>query len=202
MEKIDYKKTLKHLYRPSAKKVEFVDVPRMNFLMIDGQGDPGASTAFQDAIQALYPLAYTLKFMAKETGADYVVPPLEALWWADDMTAFCEHRKGEWKWTVMLMQPECITRGMVETAIRTVRDKKNPAALSRVRFEAFAEGRCAQTLHIGPFEDEGPTVARVHAFIIENGGALRDQHHEIYLSDIRRAAPENWKTVIRQPAAE
>jgi hypothetical protein len=200
MEKVDYKKTLKHLYRPSAKKVEFVDVPKMNFLMIDGQGNPNESSEFQQAMEALFPMAYTLKFMAKEQGSDYVVPPLEALWWADDMTAFCEDRRDEWKWTVMIMQPECITQKMADDAMEKVRQKSNPPAPSLMRFEAFAEGRCAQTMHIGPFENEGPTIERVQAFITENGGKLRDKHHEIYLSDIRRAAPEKWKTVSRQPA--
>ncbi len=198
MDKVDYKKTLKHLYKPSAKTVEFVDVPEMNFLMVDGQGNPNTSRAFHEAIEALYPLAFTLKFMAREQGSDYVVPPLEALWWADDMTAFCKDRKDEWKWTLMIMQPACITGDMVNAAVGKVRAKSNPVALSLVRFESFAEGRCAQTMHIGPFENEGPTIERVHAFIAENGGTLRGRHHEIYLSDIRRAAPENWKTVIRQ----
>ncbi len=201
MEKVDFKKTLKHLYKPSAKTVGQVDVPEMNFLMVDGQGDPGSSQAFQEAMEALYPMAFTLKFMSKENGSDYVVPPLEALWWADDMTAFCEKRRDEWKWTVMIMQPECITAEMVEAARQKVQEKSNPAALPQLRFESFDEGACAQTMHIGPFDEEGPTIERVHSFIQESGHQLRDKHHEIYLSDIRRAAPENLKTVIRQPMA-
>ncbi len=201
MQKIDYKKELKHLYKPSAKKVEIVDAPKMNFLMIDGQGDPNTSQAFQDAIETLYPLSYTLKFMIKkgDTEIDYGVLPLEGLWWADDMRSFTTGNKDEWKWTLMIMQPEFITQEMVQQAIEEVKKKKNPTSLSLVRFESFTEGKAAQTMHIGPFSEEGPTIERVHAFIKESGHELTGKHHEIYLSDIRRAAPEKWKTVIRQP---
>ena len=201
MEKIDYKKELKHLYRPSAKKVEAVVVPKMNFLMIDGEGDPNTSQAFQDAIDVLYPLSYTLKFMIKrgEVGIDYGVLPLEGLWWADDMSSFSVENKDGWKWTLMIMQPELVTKEMVEEAIEQVRVKKNPASLPLVRFESFTEGKVAQIMHIGPFSEEGPTVEKVHSFIEKSGSQRRGKHHEIYLSDIRRAAPEKWKTIIRQP---
>lgn len=201
MEKIDYKKQLKHLYGPSAGNVEIVNVPQMNFLMIDGAGDPNSSQAFGDAIETLYPLSYTLKFMIKqgETGIDYGVMPLEALWWSDDMNAFASGNKDAWKWTVMIMQPEMITAVMVDGAIREVQRKKKPAALHLARFEAFTEGKAAQTMHIGPFSDEGPTIEKVHAFIAGSGGTRTGKHHEIYLSDIRKAAPDKWKTIIRQP---
>jgi len=201
MQKIDYKKELKYLYRPSAKKVAIIDVPTMNFLMIDGQGDPNTSQAFQDAISVLYPLSYTLKFMVKkgEAEIDYGVLPLEGLWWADDMSSFVTGNKDKWKWTLMIMQPEFITLEMVQEAIEQVKVKKNPASLPSVRFESFEEGKAAQTMHIGPFSEEGPTIEKIHAHIEENGYQLTGRHHEIYLSDIRRAAPEKWKTVIRQP---
>lgn len=201
MQKIDYKKELKHLYRPSTKKVGIVDVPKMNFLMIDGQGDPNTSQAFLDAISALYPLSYTLKFMVKkgEAGIDYGVLPLEALWWADDMSSFVTGNKDKWKWTLMIMQPELITMRMVQEAIEQVKEKKSPVSLPLIRFESFEEGMAAQTMHIGPFTEEGPTIEKVHAFINEGGYKLTGKHHEIYLSDIRRAAPEKWKTIIRQP---
>jgi hypothetical protein len=201
MVKIDYKKNLKHLYKPSAKKVEIVDVPEMNFLMVDGEGDPNTSKSFSDAIEALYPLAYTLKFMVKkgDMGIDYGVLPLEALWWADDMTAFAKGNKDNWKWTVMIMQPEFITQEMVVTATQEVERKKNPVSLPLVRFESFKEGKAAQTMHIGPFSEEGPTIERVHLHIEENGSQRVGKHHEIYLSDIRRATPEKWKTIVRQP---
>lgn len=200
MSKIDYKKELKHLYRPSAKKVETVEMPTMNYLMIDGEGRPG-NKGFQDAIEALYPLSYTLKFMIKkgEIGIDYGVLPLEGLWWADDMSVFTEDKKDSWQWTLMIMQPELVTEDMVQSAIASVKKKKNPSALALARFTAFDEGKVAQTLHIGPFSEEGPTVERVHDYICENGSDRRGKHHEVYLSDIRRAAPEKWKTIIRQP---
>ena len=201
MEKIDYKKELKHLYKPSAKKVEIVDVPKMNFLMIDGEGDPNTSQAFADAISTLYPIAYTLKFMLKkgDIGIDYGVLPLEALWWADDMSSFADGKKDNWKWTVMIMQPDLIMPEMIQDAIEQVKQKKNPASLALVRFESFEEGKSAQIMHIGPFSKEGPNIEKVHSYINESGYKLSGKHHEIYLSDIRRAAPEKWKTVIRQP---
>lgn len=204
MTTIDLKKQLQHLYAPSARDVAIVDVPQLNFLMIDGEGDPNTARSFSDAIETLYPLSYTLKFMVKKgaTGIDYGVMPLEALWWADDMSAFTTGNKDAWKWTLMIMQPEFITPAMIEEAIQDVRRRKNPPALPLVRFEAFTEGKAAQIMHIGPFSDEGPTIEKVHAYIDKNGGRRTGKHHEIYLSDIRRAAPEKWKTVVRQPLAE
>ncbi len=201
MEKIDFKKELKHLYKPSDKKVDIVEVPPLNYLMIDGEGDPNTSQAFQDAIDVLYPLSYALKFMIKrgEIGIDYGVLPLEGLWWTDDMSSFSVENKDGWKWTLMIMQPELITKEMVQEAIEQVKSKKNPVSLPLVRFESFDEGKAAQIMHIGPFSAEGPTVEKAHSFIEESGSQKRGKHHEIYLSDIRRAAPEKWKTIIRQP---
>jgi hypothetical protein len=189
------------LYQPSVRKVEIVDVPQMNFLMIDGEGDPNTAQLSSNAIQALFPLAYTLKFMVKkgDIGIDYGVLPLEALWWADNISAFHSGRKDDWKWTVMIMQPEFITREMVENATKEVGSKKKPSSLPLVRFETFKEGRSAQTMHIGPFSEEGPTIERIHSFIEEHGSQRTGKHHEIYLSDIRRVVPEKWKTIIRQP---
>ncbi len=203
MKKIDYKKQLKHLYGPSAKQVEAVEVPQMNFLMIDGKGDPNTAKSFSDAVEALYPVAYTLKFMVKKgaMGIDYGVLPLEGLWWADDMSAFSTGNKDAWKWTLMIMQPEFITSDMANEAIEEVARKKKPIALPLLRFEAFKEGRSAQILHIGPFAEEGPAIAKVHAFIEASGARMTGKHHEIYLSDMRRTAPEKWKTIIRQPLA-
>jgi hypothetical protein len=201
MDKIDYKKELKHLYKPSPKKIEFRDVPKMNFLMIDGTGDPNTSLAYKEAIEALFTLSYTLKFMIKkgEQKIDYGVMPLEGLWWVDDMSKFDQNKKEDWKWTAMIMQPEVVTKELVAIATEEVRKKKNPKALSKIRFEAFTEGKVAQTLHIGPFSEEGPTIKKVHYYIINDGHKLSGKHHEIYLSDIRRAAPEKWKTIVRQP---
>lgn len=201
MEKVDYKHRLKHLYKPSAKKVEVVTVPKMNFLMIDGQGDPNTAQSFQEAVESLYALSYTIKFMVKkgDLAVDYAVMPLEGLWWADDMSKFSVDSKNDWKWTLMILQPEIVTKKLVSEAIKLVGEKKNPAALSRLRFEPFSEGKAAQTMHIGPFSEERPTVQRVHTFIKANGSRLRGKHHEIYLSDMRKAAPAKWKTIIRQP---
>ncbi len=200
MEKIDYKKELKHLYRPTTKKVEVVEVPKMNFLMIDGDGGPNHPT-FQNAIEVLFPLSYTLKFMIKKSdiGIDYGVLPLEGLWWADDMSSFIKDKKDDWKWTLMIMQPELITNEMVVEAVNQVRVKKNPTSLPLVRFESINEGKVAQIMHIGPFSEEGPTVQKLHSFIKDSGKKIIGKHHEVYLSDIRRAAPEKWKTIIRQP---
>lgn len=201
MEKIDYKKELGQLYKPSAKKVEIVEVPPMNFLMIDGAGNPNTSQAFQDAVGVLYALSYGIKFMAKkgEMKIDYGVLPLEGLWWADDMSTFSVENKENWQWTLMIMQPEFITQEIVEKIRAEVKRKKNPASMSLVRFESFQEGKAAQIMHVGPFSEEGPTVEKLHSFIKARGSQKAGRHHEIYLSDIRRAAPEKWKTIIRQP---
>ncbi|PIE33381.1 hypothetical protein CSA56_11925 [candidate division KSB3 bacterium] len=202
MSKIDYKKELKHLYKPSAKKIEIVNVPSMNFLMIDGAGDPNTSQEFQEGIEALFGVSYTLKFMIKKGAfaVDYGVLPLEGLWWADDMGQFSIQDKSNWQWTVMTMQPEqYITVNLVQEAIVQVDKKKGLAALSKLRFERFEEGLAAQVMHIGPFSEEGPTIEKLHDFIEEQGYQRSGRHHEIYLSDFRRTAPEKLKTIIRQP---
>jgi hypothetical protein len=201
MKKIDYKKELKHLYSASVKKVEIVEVPEMNFLMIDGHGDPNTSKFYQDSVAALFGISYTLKFMIKKEKEqiDYSVMPLEGLWWMDDMSKFTTQNKDDWKWTMMIMQPEFITEQLVGKAIEEMLKKKKIVELSQLRFEKFAEGKAAQIMHLGPFSDEGPTIQRVHKFIFDNGLYFLGKHHEIYLSDIRKAAPEKWRTIIRQP---
>lgn len=199
MEKIDLKKALKELYRPSARDVAEVNVPPLDFLMIDGEGDPNTSPAYQEAVEALFSVSYTVKFaIRKDRNIDYGVMPLEGLWWADDLATFLRGEKAAWKWTLMIMQPSFVTRQSIESAARALQAKRDLPALAKLRYEKFHEGRCAQILHIGPFSEEGPTIERVHAYI-GSRSSLRGKHHEIYLSDIRRAAPEKWKTVIRQP---
>jgi hypothetical protein len=200
MEKLDLKQESRHLYRPSAKEVVRVDVPAMNFLMVDGTGDPNTSPAYPEALEALYTLSYALKFAAKKgtLAIDYAVMPLEGLWWADDMADFAV-RRAAWKWTMMIRQPDLVTRDALDETVAEVRRKKDPAALSRVRLETFAEGTAAQIMHVGPFESEGPTIERVHSFIEASGCRPSGKHHEIYLSDIRKADPAKWSTVIRQP---
>jgi hypothetical protein len=201
IKKLDLKKELKSLYQPSAKAVALVDVPPMNYLMIDGEGDPNTAKAYTEAIEALFAVAYTVKFQIKRSQEiDYGVMPLESLWWADDMSAFSTGDKSKWKWTAMIMQPSFVTAKIVADAVADVKKKKDPPAIAKMRFASLAEGACAQTLHIGPFSEEGPTIEKVHEFIRARG-RLVGKHHEIYLSDIRKAAPEKWKTVIRQPLA-
>ncbi|WP_459873729.1 GyrI-like domain-containing protein [Endothiovibrio diazotrophicus] len=201
MEKIDLKKSHKALYRPSAGKVAAVEVPEFAFLMIDGEGDPETSPRFAEAAEALFSVSYTAKFAVKRgtQGIDYAVMPLEGLWWADDMEAFVEGRRNEWRWTLMIAQPDFVAAETISAAIETVAKKKGLPALPRLRLERFAEGSCAQTLHVGPFSEEGPAIERLHQFIAEQGAERRGKHHEIYLSDTRRTAPERWKTVLRQP---
>jgi hypothetical protein len=200
MEKIDLKKELKHLYGPSAREVIEVDVPKLNYLMVDGKGDPNTSQAYAEAIEVLFAVSYTVKFMIKKGAAaiDYGVMPLEGLWWADDMSTFSAADKSNWKWTAMIMQPSFVTPEIIERAIAEVIKKKNPAAIARVRLESLSEGRCAQIMHVGPFSEEGPTIEKVHRFIASRGRRT-GKHHEIYLSDIRKADPAKWKTIIRQP---
>jgi hypothetical protein len=199
MKKVDYKKKLKHLYGPSSKKIVIVEVPPMNYFMVDGEGGPAAES-YQQAIEALYGLSFTVKFDVKKgVGLDYTVMPLEGLWWAKDITAFSADRKDEWLWKMMIMQPDYVTAKHVNAATKQLREKKNPLALDKIRFESYHEGLSVQILHIGPYDDEGPTIAQMHKFIDENGYQLHMKHHEIYLSDPRRSKPEKLKTVLRQP---
>jgi hypothetical protein len=175
-------------------------VPPMRFLMIDGRGDPNTSQDYKDAVEALYAAAYTLKFAIKKgRGIDYPVMALEGLWWADDMADFSLDRREGWLWTMMIMQPEIVTRDDFDAAIGEAQSKKRLAALSKIRFENFAEGLAAQILYFGPYRDEGPTIARLHEFIKDSGCERSGKHHEIYLGDPRRTAPEKLRTVIRQP---
>lgn len=200
MAKIDFKKVLGELYKVSPKAPVVVDVPPLNYLMIDGEGDPNTSQAYADAVATLYAVAYTIKFAIKKGPAavDYGVMPLEGLWWADDMRVFDAGDKSAWKWTMMILQPPVVTAQQVRESIDVVREKKNPPAIDRIRFDRYDEGLAAHILHVGPFSEEGPTIARLHDFIGERG-ALSGKHHEIYLTDIRRADPSRWKTIIRQP---
>jgi len=200
VEKIDVKRELKHLYQPSAKEIVQVDVPAFEFLMIDGWGDPNTSDAYAAAVEALFSVSYAAKFMVKKgaQGIDYSVMPLEGLWWADDMSAFTSNDRSQWKWTMMIMQPDFVGASVVDAAISEVKRKKALPMVDHLRFETFKEGLCAQVLHVGPYSGEGPTIQRLHEFI-EGKSKLRGKHHEIYLTDIRRADPSRWKTIIRQP---
>lgn len=199
--KQDFKKTSPS-YKAKAGQFEIIEVPKMQYLMVDGAGDPNTSQQFQAAIEALYPVAYKLKFASKlQLGKDYVVPPLEGLWWADDMEAFTTRRdKSQWLWTLMIMTPEWITAELFDQAVATVRAKNAPAQLDKVRLETLDEGTCVQTLHIGSFDDETPTLREMHArFIPDSGYKMTKKHHEIYLSDFRKVAPDKLRTILRQP---
>lgn len=202
MDKRDLKKELKEAYQPSAKEVTQLDVPPMRFLMVDGAGDPNASAEYKKAVETLFGVSYALKFAVKKSklAIDYGVMPLEGLWWADDMTRFSVEDKQNWKWTMMIAQPDFASDDMAQAAIAATRKKKGTDGMAPVRLQTFAEGTCAQILHVGPFSAEGPTIAKVHAFIAARG-SLRGKHHEIYLSDVTKADPAKWKTIIRQPFA-
>ncbi|WP_411964420.1 GyrI-like domain-containing protein [Haloferax sp. YSMS24] len=203
MESVDYKKELKALYRQSADEVSLVEVPTLSYLMLDGEGDPNTSPEFSAAVETLYPFSYAIRSIVKdEQDLKYVVMPLEGRWWADEMDAFEVGKKDEWQWTLMIMQPDVVTEDVVERARENVAEKKDLPALSTVRFESFDEGLSAQTLHVGPFSEEGPTIERVHEYIEQNGYVRDGDHHEIYLSDMRRTDPEKLKTIVRQPVAE
>lgn len=202
MKKIDFKKELKQLYNAPAKEVMVVDVPRMNFLMVDGAGNPNTSQEFKDAIEALYSVSYALKFMVKkEKAVDYTVMPLEGLWWADDMRKFSGENmdKDSWKWTLIIMQPEHVTKDLVGKAIEQTEKKKSLPALSRIRFESLHEGLSAQVMHIGSYSTEHIAIEKLYTFMKEKGYEFAGKHHEVYLSDPRKTASEKLKTIIRQP---
>lgn len=200
-DKTDFKKSL-DAYQAKPGQFRIVDVPDLQYLMIDGHGDPNTSPAFAEAVEALYPVAYTLKFASKrDLGRDYVVMPLEGLWWAEDWDSFAAARDpSRWDWTLMVMVPDWIDQDLFAAAVEQVAAKGGPARLGDVRLESLSEGRSVQTLHVGPFAAEAEVLARMHnEFIPENGLRMVGKHHEIYLSDPRRVAPEKQRTILRQP---
>jgi hypothetical protein len=199
VQKFDPKRAYRGLYAPRTE-FEFVDVPEFLYLAVDGHGDPNTAPAYADALEALYAVAYAVKFASKHAGCDFVVGPLEGLWRADDATAFTGRRKDEWSWTMLLVQPEWITAADVAEAVASVRAKKRLPSLELVHPVRYAEGRCVQILHHGPYDDEAPMLARLHdEFMPEHGLAFNGDHHEVYLTDARRTAPEKLRTVLRQP---
>lgn len=202
MQKTDPKKELES-YKAKSGRFSVVDVPTLRYLMIDGANGPD-SDEFRDAIQALYPVAYKLKFASKRLlGKDYVVPPLEGLWWAEDMSVFTSnYDKSQWLWTAMILTPEWITAAMFHDALSDAADKVHQESLGKLRLEELAEGKCVQTLHIGSFADEAPVLRKMHEqFIPDNGLTLRGKHHEIYFSDFRKTPAEKLRTILRQPVA-
>jgi hypothetical protein len=205
MEKLDLRKQYKNLYQPSAKQVSLVEVPEFQFAMLDGEIEPGHapgdSPSFSEAMQALYGISYTLKFMSKlrkENPIDYPVMALEGLWWVEGREFDIRNPTG-WRWTVMMMQPDHITQDMYQQALEQLRKKKPGPALNLLRFEKFHEGTCLQIMHIGPYSEEMTTIAKIEAYAQEHGYRLRGKHHEIYLGDPRRGDPAKLKTILRHP---
>lgn len=189
-------------YAAPRGRFEIVTVAPAQFLMIDGHGDPNTAPEYADALATLYPVAYGLKFLSKnDIGRDYTVMPLEALWWADDLETFTSGRdKSQWNWTVMNLIPDWLTAAHLDVVRDRVARKGSAPVLDRLRLEPFAEGLCVQTLHLGPYDAEGPVLERLHHDVVpDNGLRLRGKHHEIYLSDARRNAPEKLRTILRQP---
>lgn len=201
MTKADLKKDLKAHYH-ARRSPELTETAEMRFLMVDGAGDPNSAPAYTDAVGTLYAAAYRIKFLEKAAGRDFVVPPLEGLWWADDMEVFLAGSRDEWQWTMMIALPGSVPEEVVDGALGALRDAADPPpAIGSLRFEPFAEGRSAQILHVGPYADEEPTIEHLHVFIEDEGLRRRGKHHEIYLGDPRRTAPERLRTIIRQPVA-
>jgi len=202
MDKVDFKRESKHLYQPSGKDFSLVDVPDMQFLLVDGHGDPNTAQSYAEAVEALYAVAYKLKFTSKQQlDRDYGVLPLEGLWWADNMDSFTASLdKSQWDWTMMIMQPEWITGEMVGEITAVIQKQKSLPALPLLRLETYHEGLSAQIMHTGSYADEAPTLHRLHhEFMPASNLTFNGKHHEIYLSDPRRVAPEKLKTVLRQP---
>ncbi|MDQ1594932.1 MAG: hypothetical protein QOH40_1488 [Arthrobacter pascens] len=201
--KTDFKKTLDS-YQAQQGRFRIVDVPAMRYLMINGYGDPNTSPTFAETVETLYPVAYKLKFASKrDLDRDYVVPPLEGLWWAEDMDSFTTLRdKSRWHWTLMLMVPDWTDQTMFTVAVEQAGAKSRPARLDDIRLETLSEGRCVQTLHIGSFDDEADVLKQLHhEFIPNQRMRIAGTHHEIYLSDFRRVAPAKQRTILRQPVA-
>jgi hypothetical protein len=203
MKTIDLIKEFQQFYLQPKNAVSMVQVPKMNFLMIDGKGSPNNNPAYSAALGALYAVAYTLKFAVKKgpLQMDYKVMPLEGLWWTEDMSEFTLEDRGNWLWRMLIMVPDFITRDMAAQSVEDVRKKKNPPHLDEVKFESFEEGLSAQIFHLGPYgEAERPSVQKLHAYIKDNGYALRGKHHEIYFNSPLRTDASKLKTIIRQPA--
>jgi len=199
MEKVDFKKTMKAYWQPPVGKFVVVEVPRLSFIKVDGKGDPNSAADYKSAVQWLYSMSYGLKFASKAVGRDYGVAPLEGLWWAEDMTSFTQGDKNNWLWTAMIMQPDWIDASAYAACLAKTMGKLGIAPAS-LRLEPFEEGLSVQTMHIGPYSAEAPTIARMHGeFLPANGLVENGHHHEIYISDPGRTAPDKLKTVIRQP---
>ncbi|ACQ78318.1 conserved hypothetical protein [Beutenbergia cavernae DSM 12333] len=198
----DVKRELPALYAPKNRAWDLLDVPPQQFLAVDGEGDPNTSEAYARAVEALYAVAYTLRFASKRDGFEFVVGPLEGLWWSPDPAVFTARAKEKWHWRMLITLPERLTGAQVTQAAAAAQAKKGLPAISDVRLERMHEGLCAQVLHLGSYDDETPVLAELHErYLPQLGLVPTGHHHEIYLGDPRRTAPEKLRTVIRQPVA-
>ena len=200
--KLDYKKEFPDLYQPSLKTQAIIKIPEMMFFMIDGIGDPNTSKEYKDAVQTLYNISYTLKMkvIKKETPSkDYIVPPLEGLWYIPNMKEWSMEGKDKWQWTMMIRIPDFIKDSQIKKAMNILKESKTLSSFSKLRYEQYNEGTCVQIMYLGAYDDESPTIAKLHKFAKEKGYSLEGKHHEIYLSDPRKVEPERLKTILRQP---
>lgn len=197
--RVDLRQELRELYT-AGRSPALVDVPDLSFLMVDGHGDPNVAQEYREAVSALFSVSYAARFALRRADIlDYRVMPLEGLWWVPDMSQFSIADKSDWDWTAMILQPDEVTEEVLAAAKATAAAKRSLPALERLRLERFAEAKAAQVMHRGPYSSEGPTIAGLHAFIAEQGYERTGKHHEIYLSDPSRSAPEKLKTIVRQP---
>ena len=204
MPQVDFKEQLKRLYQPSPGEFSLIDVPEMNFLMVDGRGDPQASSEYQEATEALYAVAFQLKSTVGKRDPELysLVPPLEGLWWAEDVEAFTTDYRDAWLWTAMIVLPDDVSQELFQECVQAAKQKKDLSGLAKMRLERYHEGLSVQILYIGPYTDLGAMVEKLHTFAMEKGYRLRGKHHEIYLNDPLRTAPEKLKTIIRQPVEQ
>lgn len=201
MDKIDFRKRDRAFYTGKPGQWDRLDLPELTFLAIDGMGDPNGP-GYAAALAVLYPLAYAIKFAEKDAGRDFTMPPLEALWWADDPAVFVSGDRARWRWRALLRMPETVDATALDAARAAAKAKGRDGPLDAVTRVRFAEGECLQCLHLGPYADEAPVLARLHDEVMPGLGlAFNGPHHEIYLSDPRRTRPEKLRTILRQPVA-
>lgn len=202
MSPYDVKRELKDFYAPNNREWALVEVPAQQFIAVSGKGNPNTAPEYARAVEALYAVAYTLKFASKRAGRDFVVGPLEGLWWSPDPAVFAARAKDSWHWRMLISQPDRITDADIKEAMETALAKKKLPTIASVEHETLHEGTCAQLLHIGSYDDETPALTALHTdYLPANNLIERGHHHEIYLGDPRRTAPEKLKTVLRQPVS-
>jgi hypothetical protein len=201
MTRYDVKRELKQCYAPTNTGWALLDMPTQQFIAVDGHGDPNTSADYAGAVEALYTVAYTIKFTSKTAlGRDFVVGPLEGLWWSDRPEVFTTRAKDAWHWRMLISQPDWITEDLIDDAKKSALTKKSLPTIADIRRETLHEGTSAQLLHVGPYDDEGPVLARLHhEYLAANNLRMSGHHHEIYLGDHRRTEPAKLKTILRQP---